>query len=68
MIYTIELQIHIEGMGVTQYNRLREPLDKNIHKWIYEVRKEYGYRDMEIVKVTVDDEDVTERIKAPYQE
>ena len=65
MIYTIELRIHLEGFGVTRFNRLRDPLDKNIHKWIREVRREYGYRDMEVEKVLVNDEDVTERIKAP---
>lgn len=62
MIYTIELKIQIEGMGVTRFNRLRDPLEKNIHKWIYEVRKEYGYRDMEIERITANDEDITEKI------
>jgi hypothetical protein len=65
MIYTIELRVKVEGIGVTQFNELRgkHKLIERIQEWIFEVRKQYGYREMAIEKVTVNNEDITEKIK-----
>jgi hypothetical protein len=64
MIYTVELRIRVEGTGVIQFNEFRgkQKLIKRIQEWIYSVRKQYGYREMIIEKVTVNNEDVTEKI------
>jgi hypothetical protein len=55
MIYIVELRTKVEGVGVTQYNEFRGSykLDERINKWVYEVRKEYGFREMKIESVKV---------------
>jgi hypothetical protein len=71
MIYTIELRIRVAGIGVIQFNEFREKhkLIERIQIWIYEVRKQYGYREMVIEKVTVNNEDITQKIAPiPYKE
>jgi hypothetical protein len=69
MVYTVELRIRVEGIGVIQFNEFRGKykLTERIKGWIYEVRKEYGYREMTIEKVTVNNEDITQKI-APTRE
>jgi hypothetical protein len=64
LTYTVELRIKVEGIGVIQFNEFRgkHKLIERIHEWIYEVRKLYGYRDMIIEKVTVNNEDITQKI------
>jgi hypothetical protein len=64
MIYTVELRVKVEGIGVIQFNEFRGKykLEERIQKWIFDVRKQYGYRDMVIEKVTVNNEDVTGEI------
>jgi hypothetical protein len=64
MINTVELRVRVEGTGVIQFNEFRgkHKLIERIKGWIYEVRKQYGYRDMVIEKVTVNNEDITEKI------
>jgi hypothetical protein len=64
MINTVELRVSVEGTGVIQFNEFRgkHKLIERIQKWIYEVKKEYGYREMVIEKVTVNSEDITEKI------
>jgi hypothetical protein len=64
MINTVELRVRVEGTGVIQFNEFRgkHKLIERIQEWIYEVRKQYGYRDMVIEKVTVNNEDITEKI------
>jgi hypothetical protein len=65
MIYIVELKTKVEGMRVTQCNEFRDKykLEERIKKWIYEVRKDYGYREMVIECVTVNNEDVTDKMK-----
>jgi hypothetical protein len=65
MIYIVELKTKVEGTRVTQCNEFKgkHKLEERIKKWIYEVRKEYGYREMIIENVTVNNEDVTVKIK-----
>jgi hypothetical protein len=55
MIYVVELRTKVEGIGVTQYNEFKgsHKLDERINKWVFEVRKEYGFREMKIESVTV---------------
>jgi Leu/Phe-tRNA-protein transferase len=69
MIYTVELRIRIEGIGVIQFNEFhgKQKLIERIQKWIYEVRKQYGYRDMVVECVKVNNEDITQKI-APTRE
>jgi hypothetical protein len=64
MIYTIELRIRVEGIGTIQFNEFRgnHKLEDRIHKWIYEVRKQYGYREMIVESVKVNNEDITGKI------
>jgi hypothetical protein len=64
MINTVELRVRVEGTGVIQFNEFRgkHKLIEHIQEWIYEVRKQYGYRDMAIEKVTLNNEDITEKI------
>jgi hypothetical protein len=64
MIYVVELRIRIDGIGVIQFNEYRGKyrIEERIQKWIFEVRKEYGYREMIVEKVTLNDEDITEKI------
>jgi hypothetical protein len=64
MIYTVELRVKVEGTGVTQFNEFRGKykLTERIQEWIYEVRKQYGYREMIIEKVTVNNKDITQKI------
>jgi hypothetical protein len=63
MNYTVELRIRIDGIGVIQFNEFhgKQKLIERIQKWIYEVRKQYGYREMVVEKVTVNNEDVTDK-------
>jgi hypothetical protein len=69
MIYTVEIRIRVEGTGVIQFNEFRgkHKLIERIQEWIYEARKQYGYREMVIEKVTVNNEDITQKI-APTQD
>jgi hypothetical protein len=55
MIYIVELRTKVEGIGVTQYNEFKgsHRLDERINKWVFEVRKEYGFREMKIESVKV---------------
>jgi hypothetical protein len=55
MIYVVELRTKVEGIGVTQYNEFKGSykLDERINKWVFEVRKEYGFREMKIESVKV---------------
>jgi hypothetical protein len=55
MIYVVELRTKVEGIGVTQYNEFKgsHKLDERINKWVFEVRKEYGFREMKIESVKV---------------
>jgi hypothetical protein len=61
MNYTVELRIKVEDIGVTQFNEFRGKykLEERIQKWIYEVRKEYGYRDIEVESVKVNNKEIT---------
>jgi hypothetical protein len=61
MIYVVELKVRVEGTGVIQFNEFRgqHKLIERSQEWIYEVRKQYGYREMIVEKVTVNNEDVT---------
>jgi hypothetical protein len=70
MKYSVELRTRVEGTGVIQFNEFngKYKLEEKIQKWIYEVRKEYGYREMLVESVKVNNEDVTDKIIAPYQE
>jgi hypothetical protein len=65
MIYTVELRIKVEGIGVIQFNEFRGKyrLEERIQKWILEARKEYGYREMVVESVKVNGEDVTDKIR-----
>jgi hypothetical protein len=64
MIYIVELRIKVEGTGVIQFNEFRgkHKLIERIQEWIYEARKEYGYRDMVVESVKVNNEDLTQKI------
>jgi hypothetical protein len=64
MIYTIELRIRVDGIGVIQFNEFRgkHKIIERIEGWIYEVRKQYGYRDIIVESVKVNNEDITEKI------
>jgi hypothetical protein len=64
MIYTVELRVKVEGIGVIQFNEFRgkHKLIERIKEWVYEARKQYGYREMVIEKVTVNNEDITGKI------
>jgi hypothetical protein len=55
MIYIVELRTKVEGIGVTQFNEFKgsHKLDERINKWVFEVRKEYGFREMKIESVKV---------------
>ena len=61
MIYIVELKTKVEGMKVTQCNEFKgkHKLDERIRGWIYEVRKEYGYREMKIESVTVNGKEIS---------
>jgi hypothetical protein len=65
MKYSVELRTRVEGTGVIQFNEFngKHKLEERIQKWIYEVRKEYGYREMVIESVKVNNEDMTDKIK-----
>jgi hypothetical protein len=58
-VITIEVRIRVEGIGVVQFNRLSQPLIPNVRRWIYELKKEYGYREVVIEKVLADERDIT---------
>jgi hypothetical protein len=64
LTYTVELRVKVEGTGVIQFNEFRgkHKLVERIKEWIYEVRKQYGYRDIIIEKVTVNNMDITQKI------
>jgi hypothetical protein len=64
MKYSVELRTKVEGTGVIQFNEFKgkHRLEERIQKWIYEVRKEYGYRDMVVESVKVNNEDITGKI------
>jgi hypothetical protein len=64
MIYTIELRVKVEGIGVTQFNELRgkHKLIERIQEWILEVRKQYGYREMVVESVKVNNEEFINKI------
>jgi hypothetical protein len=64
MIYIVELKTRVEGMRVTQCNEFKgkHKLMDRIQEWIYNVRKEYGYREMKIDMVIVNNEDITKKI------
>jgi hypothetical protein len=62
-VVSIELRIRVDGIGVIQFNRIRQPLISNVQQWIYEVKKQYGYREVVIEKVLADDRDITEEVK-----
>jgi hypothetical protein len=63
-VKSIELRIRVDGIGVIQFNRLNNyNLIPNVRRWIYEVKKEYGYRDIVIEKVLADGRDITVEIK-----
>jgi hypothetical protein len=70
MIHIVELKTKVEGIKVTQCNEFRgkQKLIERIQEWIYEVRKQYGYRDMVIEKVTVNNEDITRKIDQTLDE
>lgn len=70
MTYTVELRIKVEGIGVIQFYEFRgkHKLIERIQEWIYEVRKQYGYRYMIIEKVTVNSTDITQKIAPPHNE
>jgi hypothetical protein len=62
-VVNVEIRISVDGIGVIQFNRVKHPLIPNVQRWIYEVRKEYGYRDVVIEKVLADNRDITDEIK-----
>jgi hypothetical protein len=64
MKYSVELRTRVEGTGVIQFNEFngKHKLEERIHKWIYEVRKEYGYREMVVESVKVNDKEITEKL------
>jgi hypothetical protein len=62
-VVTIEIRIRVDGIGVVQFNRLKQPLIPNVRRWIYELKKEYGYREVVIEKVFADDRDITNEVK-----
>jgi hypothetical protein len=62
-VISVELKIRVDGIGVIQFNRIRQPLIPNVQRWIFEVKKEYGYRDIVIEKVLADNRDITDEIK-----
>lgn len=68
MTYIVELKVKVEETKVIQFNQFRGKfkLVDRIKEWIYEVRKEYGYREVIIEWVIVNNEDITEKI-APTQ-
>jgi hypothetical protein len=70
MIYIVELKIKVEGMKVTRRNQFKgtRKLQERIQKWIYELRKEYGYREMTVEKVIVNNEDITKKIAPTHKE
>jgi hypothetical protein len=70
LTYTVELRVKVEGTGVIQFNEFRgkHKLIERIKEWIYEVRKQYGYREMVIEKVTVNNEDITKKIAPTHDE
>jgi hypothetical protein len=70
MIYTVELRVKVEGIGVIQFNEFKGKykLEERIQKWIYEVRKEYGYRDMVVESVKVNNEDITQKLAPTHDE
>jgi hypothetical protein len=61
MKYSVELRTRVEGTGVIQFNEFKgkHKLEERIQKWIYEVRKEYGYREMVVESVKVNDKEIT---------
>lgn len=67
MTYSLEMKMRIEGFGVTrfsEYKGSKQHLNDHVHKWIHKVRMETGYRDMEILIITVNgDEDITNDFK-----
>jgi hypothetical protein len=65
MKYSVELRTRVEGTGVIQFNEFngKHKLEERIQKWIYEVRKEYGYREMVVESVKVNDKEII--IKSP---
>jgi hypothetical protein len=62
-VISIEVRIRVDGIGVVQFNRLSQPLIPNVRGWIYELKKEYGYREVNIEKVLADDRDITNEVK-----
>jgi hypothetical protein len=69
-VYTVELRVKVEGVGVVQFNEFKGKykLEVRIQKWIFEVRKQYGYREMIIEKVTVNNEDITQKVAPTHDE
>jgi hypothetical protein len=61
----VELRTRVEGTGVIQFNEFngKHKLEERIQKWIYEVRKEYGYREMVVESVKVNGKEII--IKSP---
>ena len=64
MNFNVEIKIRVDGIGIIQFNEFngKEKLVERIHKWIYEVHKQYGYREMVIEKILVNNEDKTNEI------
>lgn len=65
MIYTIELKVRIDGTGILRFNRLRcskEKLPELTAKWVYQVWREHGCRDMKVEKVTANEEDIKDDV------
>jgi hypothetical protein len=62
-VVSIELRIRVDGIGVIQFNYVNQPLIPNVQRWIYEVKKQYGYREIVIEKVLAGERDITNEIK-----
>jgi hypothetical protein len=61
-VITVEIRIRVDGIGVVQFNRLKQPLIPNVRRWIYELKKEYGYRGVVIEKVLANEKDITSEV------
>jgi hypothetical protein len=70
LIYTVEIRVKVEGIGVVQFNEFKgkHKLIGRIQEWVYEVRKQYGYREIVIEKVTVNNKDITQKIAPTHDE
>jgi hypothetical protein len=61
MVYNLDLYVRIEGTGILRFNQFRcrsEDLPGITAKWVCQVWREHGCRDMKVERVMANEEDI----------